>query len=152
MLAALENDLGWDARTADVIVGTSAGSVMGAMLRADIPVVTSPRWLVGVDLDDDAVHSLEAVNIRSSIRVSILSIPFACRAGTYAGEFAVWVICYPFHTDPMPRSHAPRRRNSLGLLPELDIIGDDWPGRPFYCTAVKMPRRQANGLRHDESS
>jgi NTE family protein len=33
VLAALELDLGWDARTADVIVGTSAGSVTGTLLR-----------------------------------------------------------------------------------------------------------------------
>lgn len=33
VLAALERDLGWDARHADVIVGSSAGSVTGAALR-----------------------------------------------------------------------------------------------------------------------
>jgi NTE family protein len=33
VLAALEEELGWDARTADVIVGSSAGSVTGALLR-----------------------------------------------------------------------------------------------------------------------
>jgi NTE family protein len=32
-LTALEADLGWDARTADVIVGTSAGAITGVMLR-----------------------------------------------------------------------------------------------------------------------
>ena len=30
VLAAIELDLGWDPREADVIVGTSAGSVVGA--------------------------------------------------------------------------------------------------------------------------
>src|SRR5687767_11789274 len=33
VLAALQHDLGWDARQAEVIVGTSAGSVVGALLR-----------------------------------------------------------------------------------------------------------------------
>lgn len=33
VLAALEDQLGWDPRTADVIVGTSAGSVTGSVLR-----------------------------------------------------------------------------------------------------------------------
>jgi NTE family protein len=32
-LAALEHDLGWDPRTAHVIVGTSAGALVGALLR-----------------------------------------------------------------------------------------------------------------------
>ena len=36
MLAALEESLGWDPRRADVIVGTSAGSITGATLRAGL--------------------------------------------------------------------------------------------------------------------
>src|SRR5437868_2709839 len=36
-LTALEQDLGWDAREAAVIVGTSAGSLVGALLRMDVP-------------------------------------------------------------------------------------------------------------------
>jgi NTE family protein len=37
VLAALEHDLGWDPRTADLIVGSSAGSVTGAALRLGVP-------------------------------------------------------------------------------------------------------------------
>ena len=36
VLAALELDVGWDPRTADVIVGSSAGSVTGAALRIGV--------------------------------------------------------------------------------------------------------------------
>lgn len=36
VLAALEQDIGWDPRTADVIVGSSAGSVTGATLRLGV--------------------------------------------------------------------------------------------------------------------
>src|SRR5205085_3550651 len=36
VLAALSDVTGWDARDADVIVGTSAGSVVGALLRAGL--------------------------------------------------------------------------------------------------------------------
>jgi predicted acylesterase/phospholipase RssA len=32
-LAVLEQDLGWDARDAAVVVGTSAGSIVGSLLR-----------------------------------------------------------------------------------------------------------------------
>src|SRR5260221_11263431 len=35
-LAALEEATGWDARNADIIVGTSAGSIIGALLRAGL--------------------------------------------------------------------------------------------------------------------
>ena len=37
VLAALAEALGWDARSAEVVVGTSAGSGVGAILRAGLP-------------------------------------------------------------------------------------------------------------------
>ena len=37
VLAALERQLGWDARRADLVVGTSAGSIVVSMLRAGLP-------------------------------------------------------------------------------------------------------------------
>lgn len=37
VLAALADVVGWDARTAEVIVGTSAGSLTGAVLRGGLP-------------------------------------------------------------------------------------------------------------------
>jgi NTE family protein len=45
-LAALEHDLGWDPRTADVIVGTSAGAITGALLRAGVPAADLAGWTV----------------------------------------------------------------------------------------------------------
>jgi NTE family protein len=48
-LLALEHDLGWDPRTADVIVGSSAGSIIASLLRA------------GVSSDDLAAWGAEAV-------------------------------------------------------------------------------------------
>jgi NTE family protein len=47
-LTALHQDTGWDPRTAEVIVGTSAGSLVGALLRlgvepADLALVTAER-------------------------------------------------------------------------------------------------------------
>jgi len=37
-LAAVEQALGWDARTADVFIGTSSGAVLSALLAAGVPV------------------------------------------------------------------------------------------------------------------
>ncbi|MPZ72371.1 MAG: patatin-like phospholipase family protein [Nitriliruptorales bacterium] len=44
VLAALEHDLGWDARTADVMVGTSAGSVTATLLRLGVPASELAAW------------------------------------------------------------------------------------------------------------
>src|SRR6476661_8247854 len=48
-LAALEHDLGWDARRADVAVGTSAGSLVGALLRLGVPATDLAALTVGAD-------------------------------------------------------------------------------------------------------
>lgn len=50
VLAALENDLGWDPREADVIVGTSAGSITGALLRLGVPAAELAAWAVHAPL------------------------------------------------------------------------------------------------------
>ena len=50
VLAALEHDLGWDPRTADVIVGSSAGSLTGALLRLGVPASDLAAYAVEAPL------------------------------------------------------------------------------------------------------
>jgi len=59
VLAALEHTLGWDARTADVIVGTSAGSITGTMLRLGVPASDLAGLATGAPLSDDGARLLE---------------------------------------------------------------------------------------------
>ena len=61
VLAALENDLGWDPRTADVVLGTSAGSVTGTLLKLGVPASDLAAWAVQAPLSvesDEAHHWL----------------------------------------------------------------------------------------------
>lgn len=53
VLAALEHDLGWDPRTADVIVGSSAGSVTGTLLRLGVPASDLAAYAVEAPLSVD---------------------------------------------------------------------------------------------------
>src|SRR6516162_6115815 len=48
VLAALERETSWDPHRAAVIVGTSAGSVTGAALRAGVPATDLAASLYGV--------------------------------------------------------------------------------------------------------
>ncbi len=48
VLAALEREIGWDARRAAVVVGTSAGSVTGAALRMGVPATDLAASTYGV--------------------------------------------------------------------------------------------------------
>lgn len=54
VLAALEAELGWDARTAEVIVGSSAGSLTGAALRLGVPAHDLAASARGLPLSDEA--------------------------------------------------------------------------------------------------
>lgn len=54
VLAALEHDLGWDPRSAELIVGTSAGSITGTLLRLGVPAPELAAWAVEAPLSLDA--------------------------------------------------------------------------------------------------
>ena len=48
-LLALQVDTGWDPRTADVIVGTSIGSIVASLLRAGLSTDDLAAWGSGVE-------------------------------------------------------------------------------------------------------
>lgn len=54
VLAALEHDLGWDPRTAEVIVGTSAGAVNAGLLRPGVPAHDLAAWAVSAPLSAES--------------------------------------------------------------------------------------------------
>jgi NTE family protein len=48
-LHALQHDIGWDPNSADVILGTSAGSIVGGLLRAGLTTDDLAAWGASVD-------------------------------------------------------------------------------------------------------
>ena len=50
VLAALEAEVGWDARSADLIVGTSAGSITATLLRGGVPAADLAAWVTRTPL------------------------------------------------------------------------------------------------------
>jgi NTE family protein len=53
VLAVLQHDFGFDARTADVVVGTSAGSITGTLLRFGVSAEDLAAWTVKAPLSGD---------------------------------------------------------------------------------------------------
>lgn len=53
VLAVLEHDFGFDARKADVIVGTSAGSITGVLLRLGVSAEDLAAWTVKAPLSGE---------------------------------------------------------------------------------------------------
>ena len=143
VLDALHAELGWDARRADLVVGTSAGSVAGALLRAGISAA---------DLYARVTDGTLSAEGREAFR----------RAGSGPRP--------PTMPPPRTRAGGGRRPASMGLLarsalqpwrlrPGLFLAGalprgevdaamiergigglhpDGWPAAPFYVNAVRL--------------
>jgi NTE family protein len=144
VLAALEEVTGWDSRRADVIVGTSAGSVVGSLLRA------------GFAASDLAARS-------TGDRVSAEAVALAGQAGM--GTTPVGIPSRPSRRRGFPRMASPAllARAALrpfwlnrpgvmlaGALPAgavptevvartfRALFGLDWPARALWLTAVSL--------------
>src|SRR3954462_8370807 len=65
VLAVLQHDFGFDARNADMIVGTSAGSITGTLLRLGVSPEDLAAWPVTAPLssDDDVLAHLAGTDV-----------------------------------------------------------------------------------------
>jgi NTE family protein len=65
VLAVLQHDFGFDARAADVIVGTSAGSITGTLLRLGVSAENLAAWTVKAPLsgDDDVLRQMAEATV-----------------------------------------------------------------------------------------
>ncbi len=145
VLAALEEDTGWDPRSAAVIVGTSAGAITGAALRAGF---------TGADLLAQAQdRPLSAAGEALAQRIGPEGSPLPLRStrqGRPPAELAgtlARVLRRPWATRPWSLLAA--------LLPEGSVSTDvisagigrlypsTWPESPLWICAV----RQADGRR-----
>jgi NTE family protein len=65
VLAVLQHDFGFDAHTADMIVGTSAGSITGTLLRLGVSPEDLAAWTVKAPLsgDDDVLRHMAETTV-----------------------------------------------------------------------------------------
>lgn len=146
VLAALEQDLGWDPRTADVVVGTSAGSVTGTALRlgvaaADLFASTceaplSPEGAAFFALIDGADEDLPVPSPLHLLRgwrppsgrllARAVLEPWTLRAGAVAGSLLP------------PGRYDLRERTRV-----LDRLGRGWPSDLWVCAARRDDGRRA---------
>jgi NTE family protein len=138
VLAALERDLGWDARDAEVIVGTSAGALTGALLRLGVGSDDLAAWNV------DARLSADAERIRGEFNRPALP-PFSF------SSFARWPrlpepsllwswLRSPLATSPVALLLAmlPDGKHDLaGPAARLDNLSEQWPQRKLWINALR---------------
>jgi len=135
-LAVLEHDHGWDARSADVIVGTSAGALVGALLRAGISALDVAAWVGGATnaVDDPRARAeltwppLAPLGLRDLARVR-----FPPR-----GPIGSW--CRrPWSVKPaavLAGITGNGRHDLAGHLAPFDRLLPDWPSDPLWLCAV----------------
>jgi NTE family protein len=133
-LIALEQDLGWDPRRAEAIVGTSAGALVGGLLRSGVPAGDLGAWTVGAPLSPDGIAIADAlqpefdpITLRTFMRLPRLPHPHA-----------VWsAVRHPLRFDPMRALMTHMHDGSQLLAPHLEFLGTGWPERTLYICAVR---------------
>ncbi len=140
-LAALERELGWDPRSADVVVGTSAGSLIGAMLRRGVPAVDLSAVTVGGTPVELPAHVVDELADRPEFP------PFDVRSYLRRPRtpnmslFTSWTR-RPWRVDPLGALMTLVPDGALDLAEYTGavrpILADEWPHDQLWVTAVRQ--------------
>jgi NTE family protein len=137
-LAVLQHDRGWDAREADIIVGTSAGAIVGALLRAGLSPLDLAAWIGGATgaMEDERARDclvwppLAPLGIRDLTRLR-----FPPR-----GPIRSW--CRrPWSVNPagvLSGITSDGRHDLAARLAMLDELLPTWPAQPLWLCAVQL--------------
>ena len=142
VLAVLQHDLGFDARTADMIVGTSAGSITGTLLRLGVSPEDLAAWTVKAPLsgDDDVLRRMTetaGTPLAPFNPLHLLRRPLRLPGP----HLAYRALTRPLQFRPFAAAMtllAPGRHDiveQLGALRELEQA--DWPDRDLWICAVR---------------
>ena len=160
VLLALHHDLGWDARDADVIVGTSAGSIVGALLRVGVTPEDLAAWATDATPTQDG-RKFRALMLHADRLGPVARVPLPTRPGwvafnTFAHPTQLRAALdecaaeRPVRSGATVRHHRPDARSVAGEA-ALDL------GRPRRRRAIDLvrpnrirrhPHRSANARRH----
>ena len=142
VLAVLQHDFAFDARTADMIVGTSAGSITGALLRLGVSAENLAAWTVKAPLSgtEDVLRQMAeaAVPELAPFRAwEVLRRPLRL-PGRHMVQRA---LTRPLQFRPVAAGMAlmaPGRHDIVAQLAALrELEGPGWPERDLWITAVR---------------
>ena len=139
VLGALDQELGWDAGRADLVVGTSAGSIVVSLLRAGLPAADLARRARREPL------SPAGAAVIATAKLSLPQRPAHRRPGL--GQMSsparlARAMRAPWEVRPgslaaavLPEGRTP----TAHIAAPLDaLFGDTWPSRPMWVVAVEL--------------
>ena len=142
VLAMLEHDYGWDPRTADVIVGTSAGAITGSLLRVGIPASELAAWTVRAPLSTEGQLLNELVGTEVPELDPLRPLHMVRRLPAPPGWGVVrHAVTRPTRFRPLVAGIArlaPGQRDiaeQLGMLRKVE--GHSWPARDLWICTVR---------------
>jgi NTE family protein len=157
VLDALAGELGWDPRSTELIVGTSAGSVVGSSLRAGVSPADLRRRLAGEPLSpegaaivrraDEAMARLAGtaatngdVDVDDAEQTAFATIARRLRIASPARVRRA--LRAPWRVSPgsLVSALLPAGRRSTAHLraPHEGMLGDRWPAAALWIVAVDL--------------
>lgn len=143
VLAALESSTGWDPRDSEIIVGTSAGSVVGSLLRAGFPAHDLAARALGEPLSPEGTRLVRRAGLGPA-PVSVPSRPPRPRGWPRAASPGLLVrsAMAPWRVRPgavlagaLPAGAVPTELVSRGLR---GLFDSTWPRRALWLPAVRL--------------
>jgi NTE family protein len=136
-LHAIASESGWDPGTADYIVGTSAGSMIGALVACGVPPWFMVAHSAGERLDgltDARGESATAADRSAGATFRLDRSGFALGPGSW--RLAVTSLARPYRYSPMAVLSGWLPRGLVSTEPLKDTIrracSDDWAPHPNY--------------------
>jgi NTE family protein len=144
VLAALEDATGWDPRDAEVIVGTSAGSVVGSLLRAGFAASDLAARSTGDPISPEAMALARRSGL-DGVRGGVPSRPPRRRGLPRMASPALLAraALRPFWMNrpgvmlagALPAGGVPAELVAAAFRP---LFGSDWPARDLWLVAVRL--------------
>jgi NTE family protein len=142
VLAALHEGLGWDGRDADVVVGTSAGSAVAAILRAGMAPADVFARATGAPLSTEATQLVTAAGIGAPYTAPRPTPPATARGYAPASPATLLRALRPWDPRLGLLAAGGLPRGATDTAPLADGIGrlhgPHWPERALWLCAVRL--------------
>ncbi|TML87432.1 MAG: patatin-like phospholipase family protein [Actinobacteria bacterium] len=141
VLAALQEETGWDARHADLIVGTSAGSGVAALLRAGLSPADLLARATGSALSADGARLAARVGPPpATVPSAAPAIDFLSGMAAPTRLLAAARRPWEVRLGTLAAAVLPAGRVSSELIavPFRSLFDTQWPARPTWICAVQL--------------